>query len=155
MNGFFENLILLHWMFLLRPRTSRGGAVFLIPTCGSTPRQPPERTEKRRVIMQDTSETRPLRQRVGLRVWPFDSRGVPIDPATTLTIMSEVEDAGVPHIWLPYGPIWNPDLFIVLAAATTRTTRLTLGTSIIPISSRHPVLLAGSLLAHHRPAGSP
>lgn len=97
--------------------------------------------------MQDTSETRPLRQRVGLRIWPFDSRGVPIDPATTLTIMSDVEDAGVPHIWLPYGPSWNPDLFIVLAAAATRTTRVTLGTSIIPISSHHPVLLAGQALS--------
>src|SRR6266581_2870035 len=90
--------------------------------------------------MEYTYETRPLRERVGLRVWPFD-------PATTITIMSEVEDAGVPHIWLPYGPPWNPDLFIVLAAAATRTTRVTLGTSIIPISSRHPVLLAGQALS--------
>ncbi len=106
--------------------------------------------------MEDKYEARPLRERVGLRVWPFDSATtVPIDPATTITIMSEVEDAGVPHIWLPYGPPWNPDLFIVLTAAATRTTRVTLGTSIIPISSRHPVLLAGqalslSSLAPHR-----
>jgi F420-dependent oxidoreductase-like protein len=93
--------------------------------------------------MQDTSETRPLRERVGLRVWPIDPATIlPRDPATTLTIMSEVEDAGVPHIWLPSGPPWSPDLFIVLAAAATRTTRVTLGTSIIPISTRHPVLLA-------------
>lgn len=106
--------------------------------------------------MEYKYETRPLRERVGLRVWPFDpATTVPLDPATTLTIMSEVEDAGVPHLWLPYGPPWNPDLFIVLAAAATGTTRVTLGTSIIPISSRHPVLLAGqalnlSSLAPHR-----
>ncbi len=93
--------------------------------------------------MEYKYETRPLRERVGLRVWPIDPATiVPIDPATTITIIREVEDAGVPHIWLPSGPPWSPDLFIVLAAAATRTTRVTLGTSIIPISTRHPVLLA-------------
>ncbi len=60
--------------------------------------------------MEDKYEARPLRERVGLRVWPFDpATTVPLDPATTISIMSEVEDAGVPHIWLPYGPPWNPD----------------------------------------------
>ncbi len=98
--------------------------------------------------MEDKYKARSLRERVGLRVWPFDPATiVPIDPATTLTIMSEVEDTGVLHIWLPYGAPWSPDLFIILAAAATRTTRVTLGTSIIPISTRHPVLLAGQALS--------
>jgi F420-dependent oxidoreductase-like protein len=90
--------------------------------------------------MKYTYETRPLRERVGLTVWPAD-------PATTVTTIIEVEDAGVHHIWLPYGPPWNPDLFMALAAAAARTTRVTLGTAILPISSRHPVLLAQQALA--------
>ena len=90
--------------------------------------------------MKYTYETRPLRERVGLTVWPAN-------PATTVTTIIEVEDAGVHHIWLPYGPPWNPDLFMVLAAAVARTTRVTLGTAILPISSRHPVLLAQQALA--------
>ncbi len=76
--------------------------------------------------MEYKYKTRPLRERVGLRVWPIDPATiVPVDPATTFTIIREVEDAGVPHIWLPSGAPWSPDLFIVLAAAATRTTRVT------------------------------
>lgn len=58
----------------------------------------------------------------------------------------EIEEAGVDHIWVG-SPPWNPDLLTTLLAAALRTTRLGLGTAIVQVFSRHPVLLAQQMLS--------
>jgi alkanesulfonate monooxygenase SsuD/methylene tetrahydromethanopterin reductase-like flavin-dependent oxidoreductase (luciferase family) len=89
--------------------------------------------------MEQKKEDRSLRERVGLSV-------APTDPATLVAILVEIEEAGVDHIWVGRPP-WNPDLLTTLAAAAMRTTHLTLGTAIVQIFSRHPVLLAQQVLS--------
>ena len=85
--------------------------------------------------MEKMYEDRALRERVGMTVWSTD-------PTTLVTVLAEVEQAGVDHVWVPFGPPWSPDLLTVLAAAAVRTTHLKLGAAIVPVYSRHPVLLA-------------
>lgn len=89
--------------------------------------------------MEQKKENRPLRGRVGLSV-------APADPAMLVAALVEIEETGVGHIWVG-GPPWNPDLLTTLAATAMRTTHLTLGTAIVQIFSRHPVLLAQQALS--------
>jgi F420-dependent oxidoreductase-like protein len=72
------------------------------------------------------------------------------DPATLVATLVEIEEAGVDNIWVGFGPPWNPDLLTTLATAAARTTHLKLGTSIVQVSSRHPVLMAQQALAFSR-----
>ena len=97
-----------------------------------------EKTEGK-ACMEQKKEERSLRERIGLSV-------APADPASLVGMLIEIEEAGVDHIWVG-GPPWNPDLLTILAAAAMRTTRLTLGTAIVQIFSRHPVLLAQQALS--------
>src|SRR5579864_6569113 len=90
--------------------------------------------------MEQKEAVRSLRERVGMTVSPAD-------PATLVATLVEIEEAGVDHIWVGFGPPWNPDLLTTLAAAAMRTTHLTLGTAIVQIFSRHPVLLAQQALS--------
>lgn len=83
---------------------------------------------------------RSLRERIGMSV-------ANADPATLVANLVKVEEAGVDHIWVGFGPPWNPDLLITLANAAARTTHLKLGTSIVQVSSRHPVLMAQQMLS--------
>jgi alkanesulfonate monooxygenase SsuD/methylene tetrahydromethanopterin reductase-like flavin-dependent oxidoreductase (luciferase family) len=85
-------------------------------------------------------DTPPLQERVSLIL----EAGPTLVPR-----LIEIEQAGMDHVWVGTGPISNPDLLIRLAAAAARTTRLKLGTAIIPISTRHPVFMAQQALAFH------
>ncbi|GHO78897.1 LLM class F420-dependent oxidoreductase [Ktedonobacter sp. SOSP1-85] len=89
--------------------------------------------------MEENTKVRSLQERIGLSV-------VPADPATLVARLVEIEGAGVDHIWVG-GPPWNPDLLTTLTAAAMRTTHLKLGTAIVQIFSRHPVLLAQQALS--------
>jgi F420-dependent oxidoreductase-like protein len=88
--------------------------------------------------MEQNTMNRSLRERIGLLL---DAT----DPAT-LEMLVEAEGEGVDHVWVSNRP-WNPDLLTTLAAAAARTTRLKLGTSIVQIFARHPVLLAQQVLS--------
>src|SRR4051812_38891276 len=90
--------------------------------------------------MEKKEIVRSLRERVGRTV-------MPAHPATLVTTLVEVEGAGVDHVWVPVGPLWSPDLLTTLAAAAARTTHLKLGTSIVQVSTRHPVLMAQQVLS--------
>jgi alkanesulfonate monooxygenase SsuD/methylene tetrahydromethanopterin reductase-like flavin-dependent oxidoreductase (luciferase family) len=90
--------------------------------------------------MEDRFGDRSLRERVGMTVWATD-------PTTLVAVLAELEEAGVDQVWVPFGPPWSPDLLTVLAAAAARTTHLKLGTAIVPVYSRHPVLLALQVLS--------
>lgn len=83
---------------------------------------------------------RTLRERVGMSV-------AAADPATFVDNLVRVEDAGVDHIWIGSGPPWSPDLLTTLANAAARTTHLKLGTAIVQVYSRHPVLMAQQMLS--------
>jgi alkanesulfonate monooxygenase SsuD/methylene tetrahydromethanopterin reductase-like flavin-dependent oxidoreductase (luciferase family) len=90
--------------------------------------------------MVQNKETRSLRERVGMSV-------LPADPAARVAMLVALEAAGVEQAWVSSGPPWNPDLLTMLAAAAARTTRLKLGTFIVQVSGRHPVLLAQQALS--------
>ena len=89
--------------------------------------------------MEQKTEVRSLRERVGLSV-------MPADPATLVATLVEIEEAGVDHIWVG-SPPRNPDLLTTLAAAAMRTTHLKFGTAIVQIFSHHPVQLAQQALS--------
>ncbi|HZG65946.1 MAG TPA: LLM class flavin-dependent oxidoreductase [Herpetosiphonaceae bacterium] len=61
-------------------------------------------------------------------------------PALIDTI-KEAEAAGVEQIWMTQTPV-SPDALTVYAAALGQTTRVRLGTSIVPTYPRHPLALA-------------
>jgi F420-dependent oxidoreductase-like protein len=90
--------------------------------------------------MERKESNHSLRERVGLSV-------LPADPATRVRTLVEVEEAGVDRVWASFGPPWNPDLLTILAAAAVRTKHLKMGTSIVQIFSRHPVLMAQQVLS--------
>lgn len=90
--------------------------------------------------MPHKEENRPLRERISIMLGP-------VDPAELVTSLVEIEEAGVDHVWVGFGPVGAPDLLTTLAAAAARTTRLKLGTSIVQVSSRHPVLIAQQALS--------
>jgi probable F420-dependent oxidoreductase len=93
--------------------------------------------------MQRKEDTRSLRERVSMMLGSTD-------PAELVASLVEIEGAGVDQVWVGFGPAGFPDLLTTLAAAVARTTRLKVGTSIVQISSRHPVLIAQQALSFSR-----
>lgn len=89
--------------------------------------------------MQQQAEVRSFRERVGIAVEANDLK-------TFVDTLVATEQAGVEHIWVG-GPPWKLETLTALAAAAMRTTHLTLGTSILQVFSRHPVLLAQQALS--------
>jgi F420-dependent oxidoreductase-like protein len=76
----------------------------------------------------------PVRDRVGLVI---EAR----DVTTAITRIREAEQAGVQQVWMiqSVGMLDNLTLF---AAAAAHTTQIRLGTSIVPIYPRHPLVMA-------------
>ncbi|QBD80722.1 LLM class flavin-dependent oxidoreductase [Ktedonosporobacter rubrisoli] len=90
--------------------------------------------------MEKQDATRSLRERVGINV-------LPTDQVSLVAHLVELEEAGVEHAWLSFGPLGAPDLLTTLAAAVARTSQLKLGTYVVQVSSRHPVLMAQQALS--------
>ncbi|MDP8923171.1 MAG: LLM class flavin-dependent oxidoreductase [Chloroflexota bacterium] len=67
------------------------------------------------------------------------------DPAATLAAIARAEEVGVPAVWSTVGGT-NPDAVTLFAAAAARTTRIGLGTAIVPTYPRHPIVLASQAL---------
>jgi len=86
--------------------------------------------------MTNKEEVRSLRERIGIMV-----------ASTDATKLVKIEDAGVDHVWVATGPLFSADLLTTLAAALARTSRLKLGTSIVQVTSRHPVFMAQQVLS--------
>lgn len=63
----------------------------------------------------------------------------------------EAEQDGFDGIW--YGQIFGPDVLSVIALAGQKTTRIELGTSVVPTYPRHPVLMAQQALTTQAAAG--
>lgn len=68
------------------------------------------------------------------------------DAARIVDGIVHAEELGIPAVWLTTGGT-APDGLTVLAAAAMRTTRVLLGTSIIPTFPRHPIVTAQQSLA--------
>jgi alkanesulfonate monooxygenase SsuD/methylene tetrahydromethanopterin reductase-like flavin-dependent oxidoreductase (luciferase family) len=71
------------------------------------------------------------RERIGIAFFPRGS-----DAAVDLCVRAE--QAGVNNAWMVM-PATNIDTLTVLAAAAVKTERITLGTSIVPAFTRHPL----------------
>lgn len=80
------------------------------------------------------------------------SRGV--SPADAINLASLVEDLGYGGIWA--SEVAGHDAVALLAAIAMRTSRIRLGTAIIPLTTRSPALLAmgAATLAHLAPGRS-
>src|SRR3989440_8348019 len=76
----------------------------------------------------------PVRERVGLVI---EAR----DVATALTKIREAEQAGVKQAWMTQS-VGMLDTLTLFAAMAMQTTRVRLGTSIIPVYPRHPLVMA-------------
>ena len=85
--------------------------------------------------------SRPTRERVGLIV---DGTSA----AAAINTIAAAEDAGVRQIWMTQPPNL-PDVLTIFAAATSKTSSVNLGTSIVPTYPRHPLVLAQQALALH------
>src|SRR5947209_16373426 len=76
----------------------------------------------------------PIRDRVGLVI---EAR----DVASAINRIREAEHAGVQQAWMTQSA-GMLDTLTLFAAAATQTTRIRLGTSIVPVYPRHPLVMA-------------
>ena len=90
--------------------------------------------------------------------------GVPItknmasDTRSTIDYIQHIEDLGIQAVWMTtgpghVGPSINMDALTVFAAAALRTQRILIGTSIIPILPRHPIVVAQQTQVIHELSG--
>src|SRR5437763_15511891 len=66
-------------------------------------------------------------------------------PTATLALIVRAEEQGVPAVWSTVGGT-NPDAVTLFAAAAATTSRIGLGTAIVPTYPRHPLALASQEL---------
>ena len=78
--------------------------------------------------------------RIGIQ---FDTRGAP-DLAGLLDRFREAEAEGFSTVWI--GQVFDHDILTLFALAGTCTTTIELGTSVIPLPTRHPTVLAQQAL---------
>jgi F420-dependent oxidoreductase-like protein len=76
----------------------------------------------------------PIRDRAGLVI---EAR----DVATAITRIRAAEHAGIRQAWMTQS-VGMLDTLTLFAAAATHTTRIRLGTSIVPVYPRHPLVMA-------------
>ena len=76
----------------------------------------------------------PIRDRIGLAIQAPDI-------STTISRIQEAEQAGVQQVWMTQS-VGMLDTLTLFAAAATQTKRIRLGTSIVPVYPRHPLVMA-------------
>jgi len=69
------------------------------------------------------------------------------NPADSAARIHEAEDAGVRQVWMTAGGAGGADTLTTYAAVALQTSRIRLGTSIVPIYPRHPLVMAAQALA--------
>lgn len=67
------------------------------------------------------------------------------NPAVTLAAIVKAEEAGVPAVWSTVGGT-SPDAVTMFAAAVAKTSKIEVGTAIVPTYPRHPIALASQAL---------
>jgi F420-dependent oxidoreductase-like protein len=88
----------------------------------------------RSILTSEDVSKLPIRGRVGLVI---EAR----DVATVITRIREAEHVGVQQVWMTQS-VGMLDTLTLFAAAATHTTQIRLGTSIVPIYPRHPLVMA-------------
>ena len=68
------------------------------------------------------------------------------EPHDLIAAIRRAEERGVDAVWLPQGGV-SPDTMMLLAAAAMVTSRIKLGTSIIPTWPRAPIFIAQQVMA--------
>jgi len=89
-----------------------------------------------------SASQRDMHDRVGIGILARDT-------ADALRKVREADDAGIHQAWMTIGGAGAVDPLTFYAAATLQTDNIRLGTSIIPIFPRHPMVLAQQTLAIH------
>ena len=84
----------------------------------------------------------PVRDRVGFGIQARNA-------VDALARVREAEHAGVRQVWMTSGAAGQVDILTFYAAAAVQTTQIRLGTSIVPIYPRHPLVMAQQALAIH------
>jgi probable F420-dependent oxidoreductase len=95
--------------------------------------------ERRKAFMEQKREARSLRERIGMLI-ELDS------PKALVDEIVEIEQAGVEQVWVG-APPWKLEMLTALTAAAMRTSHIKLGTSVLQVFARHPVLLAQQALS--------
>lgn len=67
-------------------------------------------------------------------------------PDRAINVIRRAEEAGVAAVWMTAGRV-GPDPLITFAAAARETSRIKMGTSIVPTYPRHPLALAMQVVA--------
>jgi F420-dependent oxidoreductase-like protein len=88
----------------------------------------------RSILTSEDVSGLPVRGRVGLVI---EAR----DVDTAINKIREAEQAGVQQVWMTQS-VGMLDTLTLFAAAAAHTTRIRLGTSIVPIYPRHPLVMA-------------
>src|SRR5437762_13563149 len=86
------------------------------------------------VLTAEDVSTLPIRGRVGLVI---EAR----DVATVINKIREAEQAGVQQVWMTQS-VGMMDTLTLFAAVAAQTKQIRLGTSIVPIYPRHPLVMA-------------
>ncbi|HEX4431031.1 MAG TPA: TIGR03564 family F420-dependent LLM class oxidoreductase [Frankiaceae bacterium] len=81
-----------------------------------------------------------------LGVFIGDASGLRTDVATLLANAREAEQLGFATGWLPHIP-WSLDALTAVALAGQATSRIELGTAVVPTYPRHPVTMAQQALS--------
>jgi hypothetical protein len=84
----------------------------------------------------------PVHERIGLSI-------VATDAADAVNRIVEAERAGLRQVWLSQGGSGGTDTLTIAAVAAARTTQIRLGTAIVPIYPRHPLVMAQQALVIH------
>src|SRR5438105_10390420 len=71
------------------------------------------------------------------------------DAADAVNRIVEAERVGLRQVWMAQGGSGGTDNLTIAAIAAARTTQIRLGTSIVPIYPRHPLVMAQQALAIH------
>ncbi len=91
------------------------------------------------MLSADSVRTLPLRERVGLVINSGSAR-------EAIQAIVDAEKAGVRQIWTTQGPTAE-DALTIYTVAATRTSTIRLGTSILPIYPRHPLVVVPQVRA--------
>jgi F420-dependent oxidoreductase-like protein len=89
--------------------------------------------------------------RVGVMVGP-DRRDTARKTAGMLADVEWAEAAGMDTAWIPQIPS-DYDALIAVALMGARTTRIELGTAVVPLQAQHPIALARQALSAHAATG--
>src|SRR5258708_336723 len=84
----------------------------------------------------------PVRDRVGFDIHARNA-------VDALARVREAERSGVRQVWMTIGDAGQVDTLTFYAAAAVQTTQIRLGTAIVPIYPRHPLVMAQQALAIH------